>query len=235
VTPRHDRGSNCRVAVSTKQLVNKRSARQVPAGRQPDGSRARLIAAAAAEFAAHGFAGANVERIAAAAHVNKAMIYYHFRSKAALYRVILRDMFQAVGARARAAAESRVTPEEKIALFVDAIAAEAEARPHFPPIWFREIAEGGSHLDAAIVRDLTLVLQSLGAIVDEGARAGRFRRVNPLVVHAGIVAPMMMYFASARLRERLERAGVKGAAMFDRAQLVDHLRRVALGVLEGRI
>ena len=47
-------------------------------------SRQRLLTAAAAEFAARGFAGASVDRIARAARVNKAMIYYHFRSKAAL-------------------------------------------------------------------------------------------------------------------------------------------------------
>src|SRR5687768_16443918 len=67
--------------------------------RQPDrsaGSRERLFAAAATEFAARGFAGASVDRIARAAGLNKAMIYYHFTSKAALYRAILREMFEAV-------------------------------------------------------------------------------------------------------------------------------------------
>jgi TetR/AcrR family transcriptional regulator len=223
------------VTALTKQLVRKRSGKAAVKKRREDGSRARLVAAAATEFAARGFAGASVDRIATAARVNKAMIYYHFRSKAALYHEILHDMFQAVGRGVRAAADSPTTPEEKVGRFVEAIAAAAEARPHFPPIWFREIAEGGAHLDAAILRDLTTVVQSLVAIVDEGARAGRFRRVNPIVVHAGIVAPMMMYFASTRLRQRLEGAGVKGAAVFDRTQLVDHLRRVALGVLEGKI
>ena len=44
-----------------------------------------------------------------------------------------------------------------------------------------------------------------------------------------------MFFASAGLRERLEAAGVKGAAGFDAPFVVDHLRRVALGVLVGRV
>jgi TetR/AcrR family transcriptional regulator len=225
------------VALLTKQLVNKGRPRKRSRSRaqETDGSRHRLFAAAASEFAAHGFAGASVDRIAAAARINKAMIYYHFRSKAALYREILHDMFQAVGRGVRAAAESPLPPEQKIGLFVDAIAAEADARPHFAPIWFREIAEGGTHVDAAIVRDLANVLQALYAIVNEGTRAGRFRPVNPFVVHAGIIAPLMLFFASRRLRERLERAGIKDAASLDRAQLVEHLRRVALAVLEGKI
>ena len=56
-------------------------------------TRARLIAAAAAEFADHGLAGARVDRIAAAAAANKRAIYDYFGSKeglfdAALIRVI---------------------------------------------------------------------------------------------------------------------------------------------------
>ena len=82
-------------------------------------SRDRVFAAAAAEFAARGFAGANVDRIARAAHVNKAMIYYHFKSKAALYQEILGDMFHAVGERLGAVVASDATAPQKLAQFVD--------------------------------------------------------------------------------------------------------------------
>src|SRR3990172_3248689 len=100
-------------------------------------SRQRVFAAAAAEFATHGYAGANMDRIARAARVNKAMIYYHFKSKAALYREIIRDMFDGVGVAVREVAVSAVAPEEKIRRFVTAIADAAEARPHFPSMWLR--------------------------------------------------------------------------------------------------
>lgn len=66
-------------------------------------TRARLIAAAAAEFADHGLAGARVDRIAAAAAANKRAIYDYFGSKeglfdAALIRVI-GDLNEAVPLR----------------------------------------------------------------------------------------------------------------------------------------
>jgi hypothetical protein len=44
-----------------------------------------------------------------------------------------------------------------------------------------------------------------------------------------------MFLASAGFRARLEQVGVKGAAAIELPQVVDHLRRVALGVLEGRV
>jgi TetR/AcrR family transcriptional regulator len=196
------------------------------------GTRARLLAASAAEFAARGFAGANVDRIARAARVNKAMIYYHFRSKADLYREILGDMFHAVCTRVTAVAQSELAPEEKLRGFVEAIAAEAEARPHFPPTWFREIAEGGIHLDEATLRDIISIVQMLGGIVREGVATGRFRPVNPLLVHAGIVAPLLLFFASDRLRKRIEKAGVPNAAHITAAEVVSHVHSVALAMLD---
>jgi TetR/AcrR family transcriptional regulator len=200
----------------------------------PDsGTRERLLAAASVEFAGRGFAGANVDRIARAARVNKAMIYYHFASKVALYREIVGGMFHAVGTRIRDVAASDAPPEEKIARFVEAIAAEAEARPHFPPIWFREIADGGTHLDDKTLLEIAGILQTLVTILDAGVRAGTFRRVHPLLLHGGIVGPIIFYFGSAALRQRLQRVGVGAVAKMTRASLVAHVQTVTLGVLKG--
>ncbi len=45
-------------------------------------TRHRILAAAADEFGAHGFAATTIDRIARRARVNKAMIYYHFPEQA---------------------------------------------------------------------------------------------------------------------------------------------------------
>lgn len=198
-------------------------------------SRDRVFAAAAAEFAARGYAGANVDRIARAARLNKAMIYYHFKSKGDLYREILSDMFQAVRAGVLQVASSDGAPDAKIRGYIDAIAAAAEARPHFPPIWLREIAEGGEHIDAGTIAYVRDVLASLGRIIEEGHRGGRFRRIDPLLLQAGIIAPLMFFFATARLRRKMERGGAPGLSHLTRAMVVDHLQRITLAQLEGKL
>jgi len=181
------------------------------------GSRDRVFAAAAAEFAARGYAGANMDRIARAARLNKAMIYYHFTNKAALYRAILRDMFGAVRDEVTRVAATALDPEDKIRRYVEAIAAAAEARPHFPPIWLRELAEGGEHVDAATLEYLRDVLGALGRIIDEGRRRGVFRPVNPLLLQAGIIAPLLFFLATTR------------------DAVVAHIHRLTLAQLEGTI
>ena len=67
--------------------------------RSSEASHAAIFKAAAEEFSERGFEAGGVDRIAAKARVNKAMLYYHFGSKRALYIEVLRDMFRAVSAK----------------------------------------------------------------------------------------------------------------------------------------
>lgn len=56
--------------------------------RDGEASRRRLLAAATEEFAAHGLAGARVDRIAASAQVNKQQMYAWFGSKDGLFDAV---------------------------------------------------------------------------------------------------------------------------------------------------
>jgi TetR/AcrR family transcriptional regulator len=197
------------------------------------GTRDRLFAAAATEFAARGFAGASVDRIAAVARVNKAMLYYHFQSKANLYGDVLRDMFQAVAARLAAATAPDADPADRIRAMVESIAREAEARPHFPAIWLREIAEGGVHIDKSTIAIIVGILQQVAGAVKQGVAARRFRPANPLLVQLGIVGPLLMFFATAPLRKRAP-SQMLLAAHLTTEQVITHVQRVALLTLEGR-
>ena len=77
-------------------------------------SRADVLSAARAEFAARGFSGAGVDRIALQAGVNKAMIYYHFADKLALYRAVLAEGLSRMGATVSAIASATEAPPELV-------------------------------------------------------------------------------------------------------------------------
>jgi AcrR family transcriptional regulator len=57
--------------------------------RNPEATRARLLAAATGEFAAHGIAGARIDRIESAAKANRALIYSYFGSKDGLFDAVM--------------------------------------------------------------------------------------------------------------------------------------------------
>ena len=193
-------------------------------------SRAAIFRAAAHEFAERGYEAAGTDRIAARARVNKAMLYYHFGSKAELYAEIVRDMVGAVGARVRAIADGPGTAEQKLDLWISAIVEEAAARPWFPPIMLRELAARAPHFDAATFHMMNDVLAGVTDVIAQGKREGAFRDVDPLLAHLSIMPPVLIFFARQRvLAGRKLRGGLAEPRQLD--QFVRHMQASARGML----
>lgn len=66
-----------------------------------DSTEERIVAAATAEFARHGIAGARVERIAKEARTSKERIYAYYRGKEALYRHVAAQELTAIAEATR--------------------------------------------------------------------------------------------------------------------------------------
>jgi AcrR family transcriptional regulator len=207
-----------------------KNARRRPRAAAPP-TRDRLLEAAREEFAARGFDGAKVARIVRRARVNKAMLYYHFPSKAALYVAILGEQFTAVADAVQSVRQSGAAPEAQLRQFIDRLAQEALVRPHFPPMWLREIADGGRHLDATVIGEIRRVVETLAAILAEGRASGVFRDAHPFVVQIGIVAPLMFFAATRPLRQRVGGLVPAHLVLPELDVVVRHLQSATLSVL----
>ena len=164
----------------------------------------QILTAAATEFAERGFAGARVDRIARRAHINKAMLYYHFKNKQALYRELLRRTFSRASERVQAIAAGSGSAGDKldraILVFTDLIREQS----FFPAIMLREVAEGGTHLDPETLAALAGVPRAFGGIVAQGVAHGEFRNVNPLFAYFGLVTPIVFFLCAAPIRQELD-------------------------------
>jgi TetR/AcrR family transcriptional regulator len=170
-----------------------------PARVSPD----RILTAAAGEFAARGFAGARVDRIARRARVNKAMLYYHFHSKHGLYRAMLRQTFTRAGEQLAAIAGADAPPADKLDRAIATMAAFIGEHSHFASIMLREVAEGGTHLDGETLATLSTIPRIVTSIVTEGIARKHFREVHPMAAYFSILAPLVVYFAGAPIRREL--------------------------------
>src|SRR5208283_2852876 len=77
-------------------------------------TRKRILDSALSEFAALGLAGARTEQIAAAAGVNKALLYYYFESKEKLYAAALEMVSARVRDRSMAVFLRDSSPGERL-------------------------------------------------------------------------------------------------------------------------
>jgi TetR/AcrR family transcriptional regulator len=144
------------------------------------GTAQKILDAAREEFSKSGLAGARVDRIASRAGVNKAMIYYHFRSKEDLYQTVIDEHLTRVGQFISQNLRAQHSPEDflaNITLFIDTMFRE---RRTFVPIFLREMASGGERIKdvfGRLMRENNFPVQ-VQEMLDQGKKEGRFRQLD---------------------------------------------------------
>jgi len=166
-----------------------------------DQSRDRTLHAAIREFSEHGLAGARTGAIAAAARVNKALLYYYFRDKEALYVASLEEVAGKVADDALALLNLDCSPGERVLRLV---------LQHFD----RHLSHHGFHalMQQEMVRFRTGQSNSMRIIakkafdpmwgrslqlVAEGIESGELCHADPLQMLYAALGANVFYFLSS--------------------------------------
>ncbi len=159
------------------------------------GSEAKVINAAIKEFAQKGFAGARVDSIAEKARVNKAMIYYHFKSKEKLYERIIKDITDNILNRVREVAVSEGEPDE---VFYSIINRYIDIVSSFDitvmQILMREMASGGKYFRRVSIPNLAVPVFSLvDSLLNSAIDKGVIRKINPYYTFLQILGGIVFF------------------------------------------
>jgi TetR/AcrR family transcriptional regulator len=207
--------------------------RATPPAPRDDATRARILTAAAHEFAARGFAGARVQAIARAARVNVALLYYYFGNKQGVYAGVLDWLVSPIAGIVSEELRAPVPPEEALAGALAAHARLIGEHPELRQILLREMLESsGDRLAPVLARLAQGPLARLVRLIADGQRQGRFRSdLDPRLTAITLVAPNVYFHLAAPLVAHvLERAhGPPTAA--EREAFVANSVRFALAAL----
>lgn len=165
-------------------------------------TRDSIFTAAAKLFASSGFDGVSTDDIARGANANKAMIYYHFADKLALYRAIVGDGLKTLSEIVGGIAASQAAPATKLDAFIEAFVRMTETRPWMPATMLREIAEGAPRLDPDTLAHMRGVIGNFVVILQQGQASGVFRDVHPILAYESIVGPIIVNAARERVAEQ---------------------------------
>jgi TetR/AcrR family transcriptional regulator len=177
--------------------------------RNPAGTRQALLRAAAALFSERGFDGVPIGEVATRARVNKALISYHFGGKRGLYVAILDSAFAAMAERLKAVEAAAPSAAAALHGYVRAIAQMTRERPGFPTLFLREVLCTG--IEPTLVPHLLEIVGVSRRLAERGEREGLFRRVDPLLMHFGLIGGLVFFFATEPARWK---AAASGAAPF---------------------
>jgi TetR/AcrR family transcriptional regulator len=184
-------------------------------------TRAAILAAAADAFAQAGLAGARTEAIAAAAGVNKAMLYYYFKSKSHLYEAVVEDHFEEFNRRAlevlAGPGPARAVLLRYVSLHFDFIT----ARQRYACIYQQMMMTGGRALERLVRKYFLPRSQALDRVLERGMREGEFRRADRRHTAISLVALIVFYFSASQVLHLLGQSDT-----YDRASLKIRKREV---------
>ncbi len=159
--------------------------------KDPERTKADILAVATEEFAAFGLSGARVDAIAERTRTSKRMIYYYFGSKEGLYLAVLEKAYADIRQVEADLDLGNLRPAEAIRRLVEFTFEYDAAHPDFIRLVTIENIHRAEHLSGSeTIRGLNLgVIQTITDIIARGQAEGAFRAdVDPLDVHLMISA-----------------------------------------------
>jgi AcrR family transcriptional regulator len=169
------------------------------ASRDPEGTKAAILAAATREFTEKGFGGARIDAIAAHAKINKRMLYHYYGGKEALYVAVLEETYAAIRrAEARLDLAHR-EPEEGLRELVQFTFRYFLDHPEFLSLLGTENLLKAKFLkrSESVVAMNSPLIDELRGVLERGARKGVFRQdADALDVYLTMAALGFFYLSN---------------------------------------
>ena len=157
----------------------------------PEANRARILAAAIAEFASRGFKGASMDAIAARTQTTRALINYYFGSKEQLYLAVLERVYAEIRDAENELELEHLAPVDAIRRIVEFTYDYYVEHEYFVRLVVAENQAKGRHMKRfPSLRTVNRpIVDMLGAVIARGQADGTFRRdVDPIDIHMAIAA-----------------------------------------------
>jgi AcrR family transcriptional regulator len=165
-----------------------RPARRSPVDRRRE-REARIIAATRELFDARGVRDAQIEDVARAVGVNRAIIYRHFTGKEELFALTEADYLKDLEARLAAVDDPSRAPEERLRLLTEEFVDFALEHPAFIDCAVTILRVGPALLDELsssalfrLGRGMTDCLARVVAVIEAGQETGDFPEADPDLV-----------------------------------------------------
>jgi TetR/AcrR family transcriptional regulator len=194
-----------------------------------DQTRARILDAATSEFSANGLAGARTERIAEAAGVNKALLYYYFRNKEALYTATLDEVVNRIALTSMSVFTTDWSAGERLLRSALNHFDRIYSQPVFQTLVQQEmirLRRGETNAPSPLVEKLFRPMgERMLAAAEEGIRSGELVPVDCSQLMYSLLGPNAFYFLSGPLMQLITKTDPfqPSALEFRRKAAVDFL------------
>ena len=140
--------------------------------------RERILRAATLVFSRKGYDGARVEAIAQKAGIPKGNVLYYFKSKKALYRIVIKQVLS-LWLEALGNVSEEGNPEEAIRQYVNRKLALSRNHPEASRLFAMEVISGAPIISDHLSGELRRWVEEKGRIFKQWQEAGLMAKIDP--------------------------------------------------------
>ena len=166
-------------------------------------SRNRILQAALAEFAEHGFEGASIRSIARRADVQYQLISYYYRTKDVLWHAVAEDAFTGIRAAWDAYDDLPSSPIDRLRGQYFIYFEFATGQPDFHPFLLQEMRTGSPRYEWVWGNYISPLFKRLVPDIEACQRSGQLPDVDPVTIHLmliGAISTLIAHILSEKPR-----------------------------------
>ncbi len=171
-------------------------------------SRAAIVSHAIQLFSKKGYAGTSMEELAARCGLNKAMIFYYFKSKKGLYEAVMREILVEIEKTIAEESRHHHTPADELAGFIRTYAKFACSHPYLPALLLKELSDSGAVVPDLLFATMRKLFARFSDILRRGEAEGVFEDAVPMIVYFMVLGTLNLMVTTKPLR-------IKAAEMED--------------------
>jgi len=144
------------------------------------GTYKKILLSAEKVFAEKGYDGAGMREIADTAKVNKAMLFYYFKSKEKLYSAIITEAHKEMNEKISKVVDMNAAAGEKIQKLAEIFTNLLFKRQDLFRIALREMSEFKEKTKFSGREHVMSTIDGMAKIINEGVKNKEFREIDPL-------------------------------------------------------
>lgn len=161
----------------------------------------RLILRCATElFSKKGYSSTSLEELANMCDLNKAMIFYYYKSKQGLYEAVIVEVLDEIYKAVIEENKNNKTPSEELKSFIKTFAIFSCTHPYLPALLLKELSDNGAQIPETLFYHMRKLYILFADILSRGEKEGCFNDVVPMIIYFMIIGTINLMITTKQLR-----------------------------------
>ncbi len=151
-------------------------------------------------FSTKGYGSTSMDELAKMCDLNKAMIFYYYKTKQGLYEAVIIQILDEIYNTIIKENATLDKPVDELESFIRTYASFACSHPYLPSLLLRELSDSSAKMPEHLFFHMRKLFTLFIEILDKGVKQGYFDDVIPMIVYFMVLGTLNLMVTTKSLR-----------------------------------